>query len=623
MRSGLILAIAAFGLLCAWATPNFAQGRDKAARLNSKEELRLGQRVLIKEGVVVRVDGQEVNFERDFEFPPEIMEIDGDRIRLAKAWVKRRDIVTIDDSLRHYEIKLKSNANSVTDLIWRGVCLGEKGQLPEALADLNKANQIDRKNACALRRRGQVKAALKDYEGALKDLERALAIDDESVAGHLVRAQLHLDKENYERALSDLNRCAELDPSYAVIAQNAAFALHFQGRHANAKLKISEAIELDSHSAECQMLKMMLEAESGDFESAMESINRAIELRPNHGEYRSARGTIYLSLNDINRASVDADKAAELGAKSPSMPNLAAMVKFSRGDEEGAIKQLEDTVKQFPEDILAYRSLFNLRMMRDECKLVLEYLGAGVEHRAHDPELWFYRAIALSKTNQAKPALESANKAIELNPKYFEALTWRGDIKANLGDHDGAFADFARAIQLKPKYWNAYCSRADLKRDSGRLSEALNDYNEVLLYEPENWRALAGRGFTSHLIGDEVGADIDYQDALKVDSSDALTYTRRILLLTTCKKPSKRNLDVAEQLCERLIEVAPDEAETDVAKACLLALQGDFEAAIDAQKEALKDKAYAEERCSIVGAAAAKARIAAWERGELWTYKKR
>lgn len=69
--------------------------------------------------------------------------------------------------------------------------------------------------------------------------------------------------------------------------------------------------------------------------------------------------------------------------------------------------------------------------------------------------------------------------------------------------------------------------------------------------------------------------------------------------------------------------MAPDEAETNVAKACLLAIQGDYKAAIDAQKEALKYKAYAEDDSHITGASDGKARIAAWEKGELWTYKRR
>jgi tetratricopeptide (TPR) repeat protein len=73
-------------------------------------------------------------------------------------------------------------------------------------------------------------------------------------------------------------------------------------------------------------------------------------------------------------------------------------------------------------------------------------------------------------------AMESFEKAVELNPNSPEVYYFRGLVQLDRGKAD---ADFTKAIELKPDYAEAYFQRG-LGRDLGGNDRmALTDYNKA------------------------------------------------------------------------------------------------------------------------------------------------
>ncbi|MGC2237721.1 MAG: tetratricopeptide repeat protein [Pyrinomonadaceae bacterium] len=54
------------------------------------------------------------------------------------------------------------------------------------------------------------------------------------------------------------------------------------------------------------------------------------------------------------------------------------------------------------------------------------------------------------------------DKAVELEPDYFELYYYRGIAFIRKGDYGQALADYNKAIELKPEFAEAYKRRADL-----------------------------------------------------------------------------------------------------------------------------------------------------------------
>ena len=60
---------------------------------------------------------------------------------------------------------------------------------------------------------------------------------------------------------------------------------------------------------------------------------------------------------------------------------------------------------------------------------------------------------------QYDQAISDYGKAIEINPKYADAYTNRGDAYDSKGQYDQAISDYSKAIEINPRDAKAYSNR--------------------------------------------------------------------------------------------------------------------------------------------------------------------
>ena len=112
-----------------------------------------------------------------------------------------------------------------------------------------------------------------------------------------------------------------------------------------------------------------------------------------------------------------------------------------------------------------------------------------------------------------------------------------GNAKSELGDHDGAIADYNRAIALKPGNESAYYFRGNArselgdrrgaKEDYGRAIElnpedadaytAIADYSRAIEIKPDDADAYYNRGIAKRKLGDYDGAAADRKRAIELN----------------------------------------------------------------------------------------------------------
>jgi Flp pilus assembly protein TadD len=103
----------------------------------------------------------------------------------------------------------------------------------------------------------------------------------------------------------------------------------------------------------------------------------------------------------------------------------------------------------------------------------------------------------------------------------------RGVDKAELGDKQGAIADFSSAIRFKPNDADAYYNRGLAKYELGEKQGAINDYNEAIRLKPDDADAYYGRGVVKSALGEKQGAITDYNKAIRLKPDDADAYYGR------------------------------------------------------------------------------------------------
>ena len=167
-----------------------------------------------------------------------------------------------------------------------------------------------------------------------------------------------------------------------------------------------------------------------------------------------------------------------------------------------------------------------------------EALGAGLmllARHASDPMLNNMLGVLLARLGRFGEALEYYNKALDLRPRYAEALNNRGNTLSHLRRHneairsyrealdvmpdyaaahnnlgnslqeagciDDAIASFRRALQLKPDYSDALNNLGNALLSKGNFEDASRSFARALQLQPNFDRALVGYGKTLNLMG--------------------------------------------------------------------------------------------------------------------------
>jgi lipoprotein NlpI len=127
-------------------------------------------------------------------------------------------------------------AESAADYNNRGNAKRDKSDLDGAIADYNRALELDPKFAAAYNNRGIAKVRKDDFDGAIADYSRALELDPKFAAAYRRRGIAEQAKSDFDGAIADYDRALELDPKFAIAYADRGIS-HVSSRHWSEALK--------------------------------------------------------------------------------------------------------------------------------------------------------------------------------------------------------------------------------------------------------------------------------------------------------------------------------------------------------------------------------------------------
>ncbi len=211
-------------------------------------------------------------------------------------------------------------------------------------------------------------------------------------------------------------------------------------------------------------------------------------------------------------------------------------------------------------------------------------------------------------------AVETLRKGIELEGEEAYSLNWLGIVYRALGRHAEAIAAYQRAIELDPKDAYPHNALGNVYRDQGRHAEAIAACQQAIELDPKDAYPHNALGNVYSVQGRHAEAMAAYQRAIELDPKDAYPHTG----LGTVYSDQGRHAE-AIAAYQRAIELDPKYAsphaslalvlqklgreteagqhlararelmanETAYNKACIEAIAGNTEAALDYLAEAL------------------------------------
>lgn len=136
---------------------------------------------------------------------------------------------------------------------------------------------------------------------------------------------------------------------------------------------------------------------------------------------------------------------------------------------------------------------------------------------------------------QGRGALEEAavlfGRALELQPRDFDALHGLGCVRLQQGRFDQASALLGAAVEAAPSSALARTNLGTALGAAGDLAAALQNYDKALELEPDQRSALKGRGFVLKQLGRHAEAVAAYDQALRFEPDPQLFNDRAEVLL--------------------------------------------------------------------------------------------
>ena len=197
----------------------------------------------------------------------------------------------------------------------------EAGHYQEAIADFDKAVQLNLETLYTYYKRGEAKAALGEHEAAIADFDKAIQLNPEFAAEasdarkHTVKALKQ--KEAVKKAHNPRN-----PPDYITRAKQRFSLGEFQAARGNAEKAqalLAAAIEDWTHvikstpgEAEAYRGRGLAKLALGDAEGAITDFDKTIEINPESAEVFYSRGRAKEALGQKEAAQADFQKAKEL-----------------------------------------------------------------------------------------------------------------------------------------------------------------------------------------------------------------------------------------------------------------------------------------------------------------------
>jgi tetratricopeptide (TPR) repeat protein len=412
--------------------------------------------------------------------------------------------------------------------------------------------------------RGRAHLGKKTFDLAMADFDKAIEINPALASAHYSRGLLHFERRDYDKAIGDLTTVVALSRRFAPAYSARGQAFAQKGDHDRALADYAKAIELDPKQAEFRLRRGMSLIAKAEFDRALPDLDEAIKLAPTMASAYAERAKAKLGKNDFASAADDASKALEL------QPSLVQAY-ISRAFALSKLGQFDRSLADYNKVIASFPKFADMYLRRAE---VFDALGrassAGADRARADglrAELASTAARPEVQTSTASPpaasTLAPAEPATSAPPVQNFGAAKAGDTAARLPS-----AAATPALMLKV---------AESQISRGEYDLAISELDRIVVLQPSAWGAYALRGLAYSGKKDYARALADASRAIALDGSAATAFAVRCSIELETKAYDKALAD-----CNKAIAIGP-------ANAAVYALRGSAHLVLKSFKLAIAD----------------------------------
>jgi serine/threonine protein kinase/predicted Zn-dependent protease len=431
------------------------------------------------------------------------------------------------------------------------------------------------------------------------------------------------DKEADEK---DMERAKKIEPTLASDFFWRGFADHMRGDQAKRKGEVKAAQE--SYRKEIAAYSDFLQLrpdhywgyfnwaachfELGDLHDSIVGFTTCIRLRPDHPWPYYNRGTAHLRLRRYDLALADFDAALQRNQDYFEAYANRGVAWREKGTTDLALADFDKAIAINSAYDFPYGERADLYRKAKRWEEAIKDYNKFLELRPKDAKAIFFRGETHYNLGNFGKAHADFSSVLDIVPNAVDAIRNRAIVSwMHLKDFDAALTDFQRLTELQPKdaepyrlLGSIYLGRRSYERAEGALQQAIArkpDFTEVrwalaqiYLWQGKYVDALAeldppaarlpkGPPETLNVRGDvyramgrlkEAAADYEHLIQLKPDNANA--YVSLAIVCDLEKQPER-----ASQYYERLVAAAPDAAQSHLLRAAFWRDRREFARALE------------------------------------------
>jgi tetratricopeptide (TPR) repeat protein len=305
---------------------------------------------------------------------------------------------------------------------------------------------------------------------------------------------------------------------------------------------------------------------AGRYQEALPLFDQVLQNKPRDIESLNKRGSIYLRMNQPERALADFNRAAryypfldidqqQLNRQMhPDIPGTLfanpywsyqlypsaftnrGIAQMMLGNDDAALADFRHALDlhlfnslfpSAPGVASAYSGMGQVYHRKGDETRSLDAYDRALRYNPNDPNVHVGRGVALSGLGRPDDALSSFNKALEIDPRNSRAYGHRALLFERLGRDQDALTDYEASLRLEPGAAMVRRYRGALLSRMGQHEAAANDLTEALRSNPTDAEALKDRGGILGRNGDYAQALRDLDEAVRLDPKNAKAYQNR------------------------------------------------------------------------------------------------